>query len=423
MNKELIDAIKELSKQKEIKEEILLDAVESSLVTAIRNHLKNEQNGDFKSEPENIRVDFNRETGDSHIYVIKTVVESEDDVEEDYLQITLEKAKAFNPEAKVGETVDVEYKSKDFSRIAAQVAKNTILQKIREEERNSLYNHFHELEKTVIKGRIRRSITNSNGKSFVVDLKTADGILNEKEMIKGEHFREGDSISVYVVEVKHGNKEPRIMVSRTHPDFVKALFEREVEEIKNGIVKIERIAREPGSRTKIAVLSTDPNVDPVGACVGVNGTRVNAVVEELGGEKIDIINWDDNPGNLIQNALSPAQTVAVFADPDENSAKVVVPDNQLSLAIGKEGQNARLAAKLTEYKIDIKSETQAVDAVGFRYSDYLDEYEGDSYYDENGNPIYDASEYEVVEYTTDENYETEEGADGTGTDGSDDSEE
>ena len=214
---------------------------------------------------------------------------------------------------------------------------------------------------------------------------------------------------MYVLEVKNGSKGPRILVSRTHPDLVKRLFEQEVAEIQDGTVEIKSIAREAGSRTKIAVYSHNPNVDAVGACVGVNGARVNLIVDELNGEKIDVINWDENPGNLIQNALSPAKIVAVFADPDEKSAKVVVPDYQLSLAIGKEGQNARLAARLTGYKIDIKSETQAKDAPGFRMEDYLDDEDYDEEYEEYEEGEYEEGEYEEGEYEeSEEAGETEE---------------
>ena len=231
-----------------------------------------------------------------------------------------------------------------------------------------------------------------------MNLGRADGLLNEKEQVPGEHLKPTDRIKVYIVDVRTTNRGPRILVRRTHPELVRRLFEQEVTEIKDGTVEIKSIAREAGSRTKIAVFSNDPNVDAVGACVGVNGVRVNNIVDELRGEKIDIINWDENPGNLIQNALSPAKIVAVFADPEEKTAKVVVPDYQLSLAIGREGQNARLAAKLTGYKIDIKSETQAKDAPGFRYEDYVD----DEYYEDE----YD-EEYEDGEYAEDE-YEGEE---------------
>jgi N utilization substance protein A len=271
--------------------------------------------------------------------------------------------------------VDVSLNSKEFGRIATQNAKNVILQKIREEERGAIYNEYFEKEHDIVTGVVQRFI----GKNVSINLGRADAILNENEQVKGEVYRPTQRLRVYVLEVKNGSKGPRILVSRTHPDLVKRLFEQEVAEIQDGTVEIKSIAREAGSRTKIAVYSNNPNVDAVGACVGVNGTRVNLIVDELGGEKIDVINWDENPGNLIQNALSPAKIVAVFADPDEKSAKVVVPDYQLSLAIGKEGQNARLAARLTGYKIDIKSETQAKDAPGFRMEDYLDDEDYDEY--------------------------------------------
>ena len=263
----------------------------------------------------------------------------------------------------------MEIKSKEFGRIATQNAKNVILQKIREEERSVIYNQYFEKEKDVVTGVVQRYV----GRNVSINLGKADALLNESEQVKGEVFKPTERIKVYILEVKNTPKGPRILVSRTHPELVKRLFESEVTEIKDGTVEIKSIAREAGSRTKIAVWSNNPNVDAVGACVGLNGARVNAIVEELRGEKIDIVNWDENPGNLIQNALSPAKIVAVFADPDEKTAKVVVPDYQLSLAIGKEGQNARLAARLTGYKIDIKSETQAKDAPGFRYEDYLDD--------------------------------------------------
>jgi N utilization substance protein A len=237
------------------------------------------------------------------------------------------------------------------------------------------------------------------GRNISINLGKTDALLNESEQVKSESYRSNDRIKVYILEVKNTSKGPRILVSRTHPELVKRLFESEVTEIHDGTVEIKSIAREPGSRTKMAVWSHNPNVDAVGACVGVNGTRVSMVVDELQGEKIDIINWDENPGNLIQNALSPAKIVAVFADPDDKTAKVVVPDYQLSLAIGKEGQNARLAARLTGYKIDIKSESQAKDAPGFRYEDYMDEYdeyEGDESeeYDEYSEEGYDEEEYQ-----------------------------
>ena len=269
----------------------------------------------------------------------------------------------------------VDFNSKSFGRIATQIAKNVILQKIREEERNAVYNYFIDKVKTVVTGVVQRQV----GRNWTINLGTqdgtlkAEGMLNEKEQVPSEKLHTGDRIRVYIVDVRKTTKgAARILLSRTHPDLAKGLFAEEVAEIRDGTV------------------TSNPNVDPVGACVGLNGTRVNNIVNELNGEKIDIVNWDDNPGNLIQNALSPAKIVAVFADPEEKSAKVVVPDYQLSLAIGREGQNARLAARLTGYKIDIKDETQAKDAPGFRYEDYLDggdEEEEIEYVDENGNPV------------------------------------
>ncbi len=290
----------------------------------------------------------------------------------------------------------MEIKSKEFGRIATQNAKNVILQKIREEERSVIYNQYFEKEKDVVTGIVQRYL----GRNISINLGKADGILNESEQVKSETFKPTERIKVYILEVKNTPKGPRILVSRTHPELVKRLFEAEVTEIKDGTVEIMSIAREAGSRTKMAVRSMNPNVDAVGACVGLNGARVNSIVEELRGEKIDIINWDENPGNLIQNALSPAKIVAVFADPDEKTAKVVVPDYQLSLAIGKEGQNARLAARLTGYKIDIKSETQAKDAPGFRYEDYEDEYEEyeEGEYEEEYSGEEETGEYAEEEY-------------------------
>ncbi len=359
MNKELMEALDILEKEKEISKETLFDAIENSLITACKNHF---------GKSDNIKVEIDKETCDFLCYAEKEVVE---EVEDDCVQISLEDALKISKRAQLGNIIHVEIKSKEFGRIATQNAKNVILQKIREEERSVIYNQYYEKEKDIVTGIVQRYV----GRNISINLGKADGILNESEQVKGEMFKPTERIKVYILEVKNTPKGPRILVSRTHPELVKRLFESEVTEIKDGTVEIKSIAREAGSRTKMAVWSNNPNVDAVGACVGINGTRVNTIVEELRGEKIDIINWDENPGNLIQNALSPAKIVAVFADPDEKTAKVVVPDYQLSLAIGKEGQNARLAARLTGYKIDIKSETQAKDAPGFRYEDYIDEYD------------------------------------------------
>ena len=367
MNKELMEALDMLEREKEISKETLFEAIENSLITACKNHF---------GKADNVKVEIDRDTCDFLCYAEKEVTE---EVEDPVLQIALAQAQEISENAKVGDMIRVEIKSKEFGRIATQNAKSVILQKIREEERSVIYNQYFEKEKDVVTGIVQRYV----GRNISINLGKADAILNENEQVRGENFRPTERIKVYILEVKNTPKGPRILVSRTHPELVKRLFESEVTEIKDGTVEIMSIAREAGSRTKIAVRSNNPNVDAVGACVGINGARVNSIVDELCGEKIDIVNWDENPGNLIQNALSPAKIVAVFADPDEKTAKVVVPDYQLSLAIGKEGQNARLAARLTGYKIDIKSETQAKDAPGFRYEDYLyddeEEYEEESY--------------------------------------------
>ncbi len=367
MNKELMEALDILEKEKEISKDTLFEAIENSLITACKNHF---------GKSDNIKVEIDRDTCDFLCYAEKEVVE---EVEDACLEISLEDAQEIKSNAALGDIIHVEIKSKEFGRIATQNAKNVILQKIREEERSVIYNQYFEKEKDIVTGIVQRYI----GRNISINLGKADGILNESEQVKGEVFKPTERIKVYILEVKNTPKGPRILVSRTHPELVKRLFEAEVTEIKDGTVEIMSIAREAGSRTKMAVRSNNMNVDAVGACVGLNGARVNSIVDELRGEKIDIINWDDNPGNLIQNALSPAKIVAVFADPDEKTAKVVVPDYQLSLAIGKEGQNARLAARLTGYKIDIKSETQAKDAPGFRYEDYMDEYEEYDGYEED----------------------------------------
>ena len=385
MNKELMEALDILEKEKEISKETLFEAIENSLLTACKNHF---------GKADNIHVEIDRETCDFLVYAEKEVVKNAEDIEDDCLQISLEDAKELSSRAKVGDMLHVEIQSKEFGRIATQNAKNVILQKIREEERSVIYNQYYEKEKDVITGVVQRYV----GRNISINLGKADAMLSESEQVKGEVFRPTERIKVYILEVKNTPKGPRINVSRTHPELVKRLFESEVTEIKDGTVEIKSIAREAGSRTKIAVWSNNPNVDAVGACVGMNGARVNAIVEELRGEKIDIVNWDENPGNLIQNALSPAKIVAVFADPDEKTAKVVVPDYQLSLAIGKEGQNARLAARLTGYKIDIKSETQAKDAPGFRYEDYMDdEYEDEEYgeYEEYEEGDYAGEQYDA----------------------------
>lgn len=347
MNKELLEALEQVEKEKNISKETLLEAIENSLLTACKNHF---------GKADNVKVTINPATGDYSVYAEKEVVEKMDGEENDpLLQISLAEARMMDPKYEVGDVVHVPIKSKEFGRIATQNAKNVILQKIREEERKVLYKEYYSMEKEVMTGTVTRFL----GRNISINLGRVDAILNESEQVKGEVLNPTDRVKVYILEVKDTPKGPRVSVSRTHPDLVKRLFEEEVAEVKDGIVEIKAIAREAGSRTKIAVASNDANVDPVGACVGINGARVSSIVNELGGEKIDIINWDDNPAFLIENALSPAKVICVVADEEEKEAQVIVPDYQLSLAIGKEGQNARLAARLTGYKIDIKSETQA----------------------------------------------------------------
>ena len=381
-NNELLEALNILEQEKNISKETLLEAIENSLITACKNHF---------GKSENVKVNIDPETCEYHVFQEKKVVEKvEDPVEE----ISLVNAKMIDSKYELDDIVNVEVKSKEFGRIATQNAKNVILQKIREEERKVLFDEYYSKEKDIVTGIVQRYV----GKNVSINLGKVDAILTENEQVKGEVFQPTERIKVYILEVKSTSKGPRVLVSRTHPELVKRLFESEVAEVKDGTVEIKAIAREAGSRTKIAVWSNDPDVDPVGACVGMNGARVNAIVNELRGEKIDIITWNENPAMLIENALSPAKVISVIADAEEKAAKVVVPDYQLSLAIGKEGQNARLAARLTGFKIDIKSETQAREAGDF--FDYENEYEDDEYYEDDG-------EYNDADYQDDTEYSEE----------------
>lgn len=351
---ELIDALNQLEKEKDIDKEVIMEAIEASLVGACKR--------DF-GKADNVKVSMDRETGAITVLAEKTVVE---EVEDAALEISLADAKMRDIHYEIGDIVNVEITPKNFGRIAAQHARSVIVQKIKEEERKVLFNHFYCKEKDVVTGVVQRYIDENI--SVSLDEKT-DAILTKNEQVPGEVFRPTERIKLYIIEVKDTNKGPKIVVSRTHPELVKRLFEKEVYEVQEGIVEIMSIAREAGSRTKIAVWSNNPDVDPVGACVGLNGARVNAIVNDLKGEKIDIITWSDDPAILIENALSPSKVVSVTVDEEEKSARVVVPDYQLSLAIGKEGQNARLAARLTGYKIDIKSETQAREAMDYDYDE------------------------------------------------------
>jgi len=369
-NSELIDALDSLAKEKNISRKMIFEAIKNALMTACKQSFR---------RCDNISIPIDEDTGEYHVVAAKTVVDTVLDPE---TEISLFDAQKIDGSLKTGDTVNIEIKSKDFGRIAASAARNVLTQSIHEEEHKVLTDEYSQYVKKLITGTVQRKM----GRSVSIDLGKAEGILTEREQIKGEKYNPGDRYRFYVLEVKPNKRGLKIYVSRTHPDLIRLLFEEEVSEIRDGIVEIRAIAREAGNRTKIAVWSNDENVDPVGACVGMNGARVNAVVSEINNEKIDIISWDENPARLIQNALSPAKVISVVADSDEKTAKVVVPDYQLSLAIGREGQNARLAARLTGYKIDIKSETQARESGEFfDYDSYDGEPEDEEYFeDEDG---------------------------------------
>ena len=342
-----LDALKELAAEKGVEEEVLFDAIEAALISAYKRNFGSAQN---------VRVVLDRHTGAYHVYAIKTVVEEVfDDVEE----ISLAQARTINPDYEIDDTIEIEVTPANFGRIAAQAAKQVVVQRVREAERGIIYEEFMSREGDIITGLVSR-VENRN---VFIDLGKTEAILMPAEQIAGETYEHGDRIKAYIVEVKRTSKGPQIVVSRTHPGLLKRLFELEVPEIQEGIVEIKSVAREPGMRSKIAVYSKDDDVDPVGSCVGHKGMRVQAVVDELGSEKIDIVKWNEDSAKFIANALSPAKVVSVAVNEDEKVSRVVVPDYQLSLAIGKEGQNARLAAKLTGWKIDIKSESQAADEV------------------------------------------------------------
>ena len=387
---EIIEALNQLEREKGISKEFIMEAIEKSLNSACEK--------DFGKDIE-CSVHMNRDTGEIKVFAKKIVVE---EVYDSRTEMSVEDAKKIDPNYEKDDEIPIEITTKDFGRIAAQKARGIIVQAIKEGERDAVYSHFVSKEKDIITGVVQRYV--GNNLSISLDDRT-DTILNEKEMIPTEYYRRGDRIKLYVVEVKKNQKGFRIVVSRTHPDLVRRLFEREVTEIADGIVEIRSISREAGSRSKIAVWSTDENVDAVGSCVGMNGARVNAIVDDLYGEKIDIIEWNPDPAIFIEHALSPSKVVSVTIGPDGKSALVVVPDYQLSLAIGKEGQNARLAAKLTGFKIDIKSETQAA------------EMDMDAYYEDilaksgaaQGEEEYDNEEY-TDEYAAEDAAETAEDA-------------
>jgi N utilization substance protein A len=347
VNGNLIEAVKGLVKAKKVDENVVFDALEMMLLTAY----KKETGSNAKTS-----VSLNRETGDYHIYAEKTVVETIDPASENAVnEITVEDAKKIDKSYEAGDMLQIDVTPKNFGRVAAQTAKQVMIQKLREAERGSIYNEFSGREGDIITGTVKWS----ESRTIFVDLGRVEGILPYAEQIEGEVFHTNDKIKCYVLEVRKTTKGPEIILSRTHPNLLKRLFELEVPEIYSGSVEIKNVVREPGSRAKIAVYAMDPNIDPVGACVGPKGQRVQNIVDELHDEKIDIVRWDEDPAVYIANALSPAKVVTVSVWEEEKSSFVVVPDYQLSLAIGKSGQNARLAAKLTGWKIDIKSETQA----------------------------------------------------------------
>ena len=351
---EFILAIEELAKEKEIDKETLFEAIESSLVMACKREFEGE-GADSKKSIENVRVDMNRQTGEFHVYMEKTVVA---EVTEDSQEISEADAAEQFPGSKLGDVVSIEVTPKNFGRIATQKAKQVVVQKIREEEKRIIQNQYETTEHSIITGVVQRY----NNGTYTVNIGKIDALLTPQEQVEGEEFAINERIRVYVKGVRETPKGViRVIISRSDEGFVKHLFQSEVAEIQDGIVEIKSISREPGVRSKIAVTSYDPDVDAVGACVGMNGERVNAVVDELRGEKIDIVEWSEDPTIFIENALSPSKVVRVDIEENENErkAEVIVPDYQLSLAIGKEGLNAKLAARLTKYKIDIKSESQA----------------------------------------------------------------
>ena len=343
MNADFISAIQELGKEKGIEPELLYQAVEDALVAAYKKNSNTNQN---------VRVDMNKETGEIHVYAQRTVVEG---VPVDETEMTVQEAQAIDPRYLAGDIVETEVTPKNFGRIAAQNAKQVVVQRIREAERGQVYERFQSRNQDIVTGIIERQ----ENKNVYIDLGKVEAVLTPNEQIPGEIYQYHDRMKTFIVEVKRSAKGPQIVVSRTHPGLLKRLFELEVPEIHDGIVEIKSVAREPGMRSKISVYTADENVDPVGACGGHKGMRVQTIVNELRGEKIDIVKYSEDPAQYVANAVSPAKVVSTNVNEAEKICRVVVPDYQLSLAIGKEGQNARLAAKLTGWKIDIKSESQA----------------------------------------------------------------
>lgn len=342
-NKELEQALILLEQEKGIEKKFLLESIETALVTAYKRNY---------DSSDNVNVSIDQETGETHVYSVKEVV---DVVENPVLQINLKEAQKISPAVVVGETVNIEIVPKNFGRIAAQTAKQVIIQKLREAERNLVFGEFNERKGEILSGIVQKADTGT----IVVDLGKLEGIMPQKEQIPTEKYNVNDKIKGYVIDVVRGNKgNPQVIISRACGDFVKKLFQLEIPEIYEGLIEVKSVSRDPGSRCKVAVASADENIDPVGSCVGQKGVRIQNIINELNGEKIDVIEWNEDPAIFIASALLPAQVMAVDIKEEEKQARVIVKDDQLSLAIGKSGQNARLAARLTGWKIDIKSETQ-----------------------------------------------------------------
>lgn len=343
MNVELLRALEQIEEEKGISREVIVEAIEAALLSAYRKN--------FGVTAQNMRIEMDRTTGEMRAYQVRTIV---DEVDDPSLQIALSQVREWDPTAQVGEMVEVEVTPKDFGRIAAQTAKQVVVQRLREAEREMVYKEFRDREGDIVTGAVQRI----ERKNVYLDLGRIEAVLPPTEQIPREGYRQGERVKAYVVEVRQGSRGPQIVVSRTHPGLLKRLFEIEVPEVYEGIVEMKAIAREAGTRSKVAVASRDRNIDPVGACVGPKGSRVQAIVDEMRGEKIDIVAWSPDMAQFAAAALSPAKVVRVELDEPAKTALVVVPDHQLSLAIGREGQNARLAAKLTGWRIDIKSESQ-----------------------------------------------------------------
>ena len=343
--KEFLQTLKELAYEKGIDEEQLFETIEAALISAYRRNFNLAQND------RNVRIALSRETGAFHVFAIKDVVE---EVTNDVTEISLAQARAINPDYVIGDVVEIEMTPANFGRIAAQTAKQVVMQRLREAERGIVYDEYMNRKSDIVTGIVQRV----EGRNVFVDIGRAEALLMPTEQMPTEEYNYGDTLRAYIIEVKRTARGPQILLSRTHPELLKKLFELQVPEMQEGVVEIKSIAREAGSRSKVAVYSSEERVDPIGACVGPHYMRVQAVVDELAGEKIDIVKWSDDPATYIANSLNPAKVISVAVNEAEKVSRVVVPDYQLSLEIGKEGQNARLAAKLTGWKIDIKSESQ-----------------------------------------------------------------